>query len=160
MDEIKTMMGSLPEPDEIKLPPMVHSNIMSDLPTAFDSRTAWPNCESIKEIRDQSNCGSCWAFGAAEAISDRICIHSNQTKQVRISAQDLVSCCPSITCGNGCRGGYPSGAWSWFKRTGVVTGYLYSDNKWCYPYAMAPCDHHTTGQYEPCTGEKATPKCD
>ncbi len=47
MDEIRMMMGSLPEPDEIKLPPMAHSNIMSDLPTEFDSRTAWPNCDSI-----------------------------------------------------------------------------------------------------------------
>lgn len=47
------------------------------IPDTFDARTAWPNCESIKEIRDQSDCGSCWAFGAVEAMSDRICIHSN-----------------------------------------------------------------------------------
>jgi cathepsin B len=33
------------------------------------------------------------AFGAVEAISDRICIHSNSKNQVHVSAIDLVSCC-------------------------------------------------------------------
>nr|1SP4_A Chain A, Cathepsin B [Bos taurus] len=47
------------------------------LPESFDAREQWPNCPTIKEIRDQGSCGSCWAFGAVEAISDRICIHSN-----------------------------------------------------------------------------------
>ena len=28
------------------------------LPTEFDSRDAWPNCDSIKQVRDQSHCGS------------------------------------------------------------------------------------------------------
>ena len=73
--------------------------IDENLPSTFDSREAWPNCESIKEIRDQGDCGSCWAFGAVESMSDRICIASKQTKQTRISANDLNSCCAS--CGNG-----------------------------------------------------------
>lgn len=31
-----------------------------DVPESFDSREAWPNCDSIKQVRDQSSCGSCW----------------------------------------------------------------------------------------------------
>lgn len=31
-----------------------------DIPKSFDSRTQWPKCKSIKEIADQSACGSCW----------------------------------------------------------------------------------------------------
>lgn len=34
-----------------------------DIPKNFDSRTNWPECESLRAIRDQSSCGSCWAFG-------------------------------------------------------------------------------------------------
>lgn len=39
------------------------------------------------------------AFGAAEAISDRICIHSNAKVSVEISSEDLLTCCTD--CGMG-----------------------------------------------------------
>jgi len=39
---------------------------------------------------DLYSCGSCWAFGAVEAMSDRICIASNGTQNAHISAEDLV----------------------------------------------------------------------
>lgn len=42
------------------------------LPDNFDAREQWPNCPTISEIRDQGSCGSCWAFGAVEAMSDRV----------------------------------------------------------------------------------------
>ena len=50
-----------------------------DIPDRFDARERWPNCPSVGRIRDQSTCGSCWAFGAVEAISDRLCIASEGT---------------------------------------------------------------------------------
>lgn len=31
-----------------------------EIPIAFDSREQWTKCKSIKEIADQSACGSCW----------------------------------------------------------------------------------------------------
>uniref|UniRef100_A0A914YLX5 Peptidase C1A papain C-terminal domain-containing protein n=1 Tax=Panagrolaimus superbus TaxID=310955 RepID=A0A914YLX5_9BILA len=71
-----------------------------EIPKNFDSRENWPNCQSIKAVRDQSSCGSCWAFGAVEAMSDRICIASKGKLQVTLSADDLLSCCHM--CGFGC----------------------------------------------------------
>ena len=91
-------------------------------------------------------------------MSDRMCIKSGQTDQTRISAQDLLTCC-GFSCGNGCNGGYPSAAWSYWKRSGLVTGGLYGDKKYCRAYSMKPCDHHVSGPYGPCGASQPTPKC-
>lgn len=89
-----------------KLPLKVHHHI-DDLPDTFDARKQWPKCKTIGEIRDQGSCGSCWAFGAVEAMSDRICIASGSKRtNVQISAEDLTSCCDE--CGMGCDGGEPA----------------------------------------------------
>lgn len=36
------------------------SDNTNDLPEFFDAREKWSGCVSIKMIRDQSICGSCW----------------------------------------------------------------------------------------------------
>lgn len=78
MEDIKGQLGTILEtPDFLKLETKPSSLGSESIPDNFDSRENWPNCESIKEIRDQSTCGSCWAFGAAEAMSDRWCIAHN-----------------------------------------------------------------------------------
>ncbi|TNN82691.1 Cathepsin B [Liparis tanakae] len=82
-----------------KLPEVVHSTDGIKLPASFDARQQWPNCPTIQQIRDQGSCGSCWAFGAAEAISDRLCIHTSGKISLEISAEDLLSCCEE--CGMG-----------------------------------------------------------
>ena len=127
------------------------------MPESFDPRVEYPNCESIKEIRDQANCGSCWAFGAVEAMSDRICIKSGQTDQTRVSAENLLACCSS--CGFGCDGGYPQYAWRYWKNTGICTGGLYQDTKYCQPYFLPPCDHHVDGSHGACPETVETPDC-
>ncbi|KAL4495764.1 hypothetical protein ABPG73_010832 [Tetrahymena malaccensis] len=153
-------LGALDEPDWVKLPTKEfdpNSN-QDPIPEFFDVREQWPNCQSIKLIRDQSTCGSCWAFAATETFSDRICIASNQTLQTSISSEDLLECCADY-CGMGCQGGYPSAAWGYMKRQGVSTGGLYGDDTSCKPYVFPPCDHHVTGQYQPCGPIQPTPQC-
>jgi cathepsin B len=155
LEQVKSLMGTLMD-KESGLPEVNHEDF--NAPDSFDSRTNWPKCESLQEVRDQSTCGSCWAFGAAEAMSDRLCIASGQTDQTRISTEDLLDCCYS--CGMGCNGGYPSAAWSYFKTTGLVSGGLYGDTKYCKPYSMAPCAHHTTStKYPACGASLPTPPC-
>jgi cathepsin B len=154
--DVKSLLGSLKTPEHKKLPLKTIQKV-SNLPENFDLREQWPQCESLQEVRDQSTCGSCWAFGAAEAMSDRICIASKGQLQTRISTQNLLSCCDE--CGYGCEGGYPAAAWEYFQYTGLPTGGLYGDNKTCQPYSFAPCDHHVSGKYGPCKGSGPTPQC-
>lgn len=139
-----------------RLPELKHPSGVR-LPDSFDARQQWPSCPSIQQIRDQGSCGSCWAFGAAEAISDRLCIHSNGKITVEISAEDLLSCCEE--CGMGCFGGYPSAAWEFWVKSGLVTGGLYGSSDGCRPYSIPPCEHHVNGTRPPCKGEGGTPKC-
>lgn len=75
-------------------------------PASFDSRTQWPGC--VHAIRDQAQCGSCWAFAASEALSDRFCIASGGKTNVVLSPQDMVSCDKSNYA---CNGGYLNLAW-------------------------------------------------
>jgi len=35
------------------------------IPDEFDSRTNWPHCPSLRDIRDQADCGSCWVRTAS-----------------------------------------------------------------------------------------------
>ena len=87
------------------------------LPQAFDSETNWPKCAKvINDIRDQSACGCCWAFGAAEAASDRLCVYSNGTVVVPLSAQETCFCAQE----EGCNGGQLQTAWDYIQNRGSV----------------------------------------
>nr|AHW50664.1 cathepsin B-like protein [Naegleria fowleri] len=85
-------------------------------PAAFDSRTKWPNC--VHPIRNQEQCGSCWAFSASEVLSDRFCIASTGKDNVVLSPQYMVSC---DTSDYGCDGGYLNNAWNFLATTGIPT---------------------------------------
>merc|ERR1719261_420661 len=62
----------------------------------------WPQCAKvITDIRDQSNCGCCWAFAGTSAASDRLCISTNASIMVPLSAQDVCFCSSMDGCGGG-----------------------------------------------------------
>jgi cathepsin B len=95
-------------------------DINEDLPSHFDAREKWG--KAIHPIRDQAHCGSCWAFGATEALSDRFAING---VDVILSPQDMVSC---NKANHGCNGGNLVLAWTYLGLSGAVT-------EDCFPYA-------------------------
>lgn len=153
---IRGLMGVHKDNHKYQLPSIRHK-VPLDLPESFDSREKWSDCPSISEIRDQGSCGSCWAFGAVEAMSDRHCIHSNGKVKVELSPEDLLTCCDS--CGDGCDGGFPGSAWEFWVDDGIVTGGLYNSHVGCQPYDIPACEHHTTGKRPPCGDIVDTPNC-
>jgi len=99
-----------------------------DVPESFDSRQEWPKCDTIKAIRDQGQCGSCWAFGAAESFGDRYCITTGDS--ITFSPQHLVDC---YADSDGCDGGILDLTWYALIKQGIV-----SDE--CKPYTAEDHD--------------------
>jgi len=169
--DAKRMLGTvMPHESGYEAPEVekVTFTTTGSIPTDFDARTAFPNCANIiGHVRDQSDCGSCWAFGSTEAFNDRHCISTGDSKTL-FAPEDTVSCCSGLNCAMsmGCNGGQPSGAWKWFIKSGVSTGGDWGDigtGTSCKPYSMQTCAHHVTpppGMIACDTLEEyATPKC-
>lgn len=127
IEQIKGMMGA-----KLTVYGDNAEDLGTEVPTEFDSRTEWPG--KVHAVRDQGSCGSCWAFGATEALSDRFFIEKGT--DVVLSPQHLVSCDKSNF---GCNGGYLDKAWNFMHKTGVVTDE-------CYPYTSG-----TTGEDGTCS---------
>jgi len=170
--DVRRILGTVVDPKhkykvpEYK-PTLKHFKSPIKAPTNFDSRAEWPYCaNTIGHIRDQSACGSCWAFGSTESINDRLCIE-NVTSQLPfaqlLSVEDTTACCHSGGS-MGCNGGQPSAVWSWAETAGIPSGGDYPDmgkTDTCEPYSLPECAHHVnSSQYPPCPSrEYPTPRC-
>jgi cathepsin B len=160
LKDVKSRLGTLQTTDKSQWLPFKAPEQFVDLPAEFDWRTdpRATNCPSLKEIRDQSNCGSCWAFGSVEAMTDRRCIASGGKDQTHLSAQDVTSC--DHLGDMGCNGGIPSTVYSYYRASGIVDGGNFGDKSMCYSYQMEPCAHHSAStKYKNCTGALPTPRC-
>jgi len=172
--DVKRLLGTImpgePNYQEPEVQKKTFNLKATDIPESFDLREAQPQCAGIVgHIRDQSNCGSCWAFGSTEAYNDRHCIANGDTKTL-FSPEDTAACCSGFKCmfSMGCNGGQPAGAWKWFTKSGVSSGGDYPDvdtGKSCKPYSLHQCAHHSDPDYAndipPCDSLPMydTPKC-
>jgi len=98
----------------------------SPLPTKFD----WNSKGMVTAVKNQGQCGSCWAFSATETIESVDAIAGSQTP-ISLSVQQVVDC---DTDGNdqGCDGGEPYGAYEYIMQAGGQEGesnYPYSGSQ-------------------------------
>ena len=95
--------------------------------TNYNIKDQFPNC--IGPVRDQGNCGSCWAHSAVNTFSTSLCIQKKQKAFLQLSIQDLVSC---DKYDNGCNGGSLENPFKYYMTQKGIT----TDS--CLPYVSGP----------------------
>jgi cathepsin L len=89
--------------------------------TAMNATLASWTESTSPAVRDQGNCGSCWAISAAEAVEAQL-QRQGTPENVRVSAQALVDCVPNPQhCGGdgGCKGATGELAYSFMRDVGI-----------------------------------------
>ena len=80
---------------------------------------SWRNVEGVVPlVRDQSNCGSCWAQSATEAMSSQFSLH-HQTRNVTVSVQQLIDCVWVENTTQACQGGEGYDGYVGLMRQGI-----------------------------------------
>ncbi len=79
-----------PQAKAKKAAPIKNYPYRINIPQQFDWRTEDLKC--THPINRQGPCGSCWAFGPVNILSDRFCIASKGKVNVTLAPQVLVSC--------------------------------------------------------------------
>lgn len=99
----------------------------------------WNAKGALTPIKNQGQCGSCWAFSATQQLESQFFQKYGTLKE--LSPQQLTSC---DTADNGCNGGNPINAW------GYISGFGGQEDASDYPYTSG-----TTRQSGTCKSNKA-----
>lgn len=101
----------------------------------------WGNVDGVNYLTFQRNqhipiyCGSCWAFSATSALSDRIKIRRKaQWPDINLSPQVLISC---ENPDHGCHGGDARTAYEWIHSNNIT-------DETCSPYQAYGQDNGIT----------------
>merc|ERR1719408_1221426 len=118
------------------MPPTAHKvpNKVMHNTSANAESIDWNAKGALTPIKNQGQCGSCWAFSATEQLESQY--FQKYGTLTELSPQQITSC--DTTC-NGCGGGNPINAW------GYVYGFGGQEPDVDYPYTSG-----TTGQTGMC----------
>jgi len=86
----------------------------------------WQKTVAVTPVKNQGQCGSCWAFSATEAIESQMILKTGKY-DFTLSPQQVASCSPNTgTYGcMGCNGGFTEGAYDYVKSApGLANGFF------------------------------------
>jgi len=119
----------------------------------------WRSHNAVTPVKDQGQCGSCWAFSAVETVESAYLMKNKGTnaKTFLLSEQEVVSC---DTGDAGCNGGDLPSAFDYIESAGGLA------SEASYPYTSGDGDSgtclsfSTVGGTTPKSYAYATPTCD
>jgi len=83
-------------------------------PTSYD----WRDHGAVTPVKDQGQCGSCWAFSATQATESAWILKGHATDStVDLAPQQIVDC-DTIDHVQGCNGGYTESAYDYLVQAG------------------------------------------
>ncbi|KAH8405046.1 hypothetical protein KR222_005636, partial [Zaprionus bogoriensis] len=95
--------------------------------TSIPASVDWREKGAVTPVKNQGQCGSCWAFSTTAVLESHHIIKTQQ--QVSLSEQNLVDCTSGAPYYNyGCNGGWPSAALRYIKNNGGI------NTEAAYPY--------------------------
>ena len=107
-------------------PDFPNTTMMADRQGPFPDSLDWVAKGAVTPVKDQGNCGSCWAFSTTGAIEGAYQLATG--KLVSLSEQNLVSC--SFNGNLGCSGGEQSDAFCWTYHNEGTDSWVY----WLIPF--------------------------
>ncbi|KAJ1418731.1 Peptidase C1A, papain C-terminal [Sesbania bispinosa] len=96
---------------DINMPMEYTTTQLDDLPCDAPSSLDWRSKGVVTGVKDQGDCGSCWAFSAAGAIEGINAIATGRL--ISLSEQELLDC---DNISQGCNSGWVNAAFNWVKR--------------------------------------------
>jgi len=97
--------------------------VSNDLPDNFD----WRDKGAVAEVKDQGQCGSCWAFCSVVAMEGAYFLEHSEL--ISLSEEQIVDCDSND---HGCSGGWPTNAFAYVQECG---GLMSEED---YPYTAPP----------------------
>jgi C1A family cysteine protease len=109
--------------------------VASNSTDAVGTEKDWTSSDCVVPVKNQGQCGSCWAFAAVASLESALCLSGRPLTP--LSEQQLLDCDESSYA---CQGGFPGDALTFIQRSGGVC------TESAYPYVSGDTGDRATCQ--------------